>query len=108
MTESRSKLTCVVSKMGGGLYFLVEIELKMSKIPPITNLKLCIMVEILFRIIYIISFHFMSFCFYLLSFHFILSNAVVKTSYCKVIHSLTHQIRKKSNSSFFIKSQVII
>ncbi len=29
----------MVGRMGGGLYFLVEIELKMSKIPPITNPK---------------------------------------------------------------------
>ena len=26
-------------RMGGGLYFLVEIELKVPEIPPITNLK---------------------------------------------------------------------
>ncbi len=36
-----SKLTCMVTRMHGGLYFSVEIELKTLKIPPITNLKLC-------------------------------------------------------------------
>ena len=37
-----SKLICMVGRIGGGLYFLIEIELKMLEIPPITNLKLCI------------------------------------------------------------------
>ena len=36
---SKPNLTCMVGRMGGGLYFLVEIELKMSKIPPFTYLK---------------------------------------------------------------------
>ncbi len=29
----------MVGRMGGGLYFSVEIELQMSKIPPFTNRK---------------------------------------------------------------------
>ena len=33
------KLTCMVGKKGGGLCFLVEMELKMSKMPSITNLN---------------------------------------------------------------------
>ena len=28
-----------MGRMGGGLHFLVEIELKMAKIPPFTNVK---------------------------------------------------------------------
>ncbi len=29
----------MVGRMGGGLHFLVEIELEMTKIPPFTNLN---------------------------------------------------------------------
>ncbi len=35
-----SKLTCMVGRMGGGLHFLVDIELKMAKMPAFTNLSL--------------------------------------------------------------------
>ncbi len=34
-----SKLTCMVGRMSQGFYSLIEIELKMLKIPHITNLK---------------------------------------------------------------------
>ena len=39
----------MVGRMGGGLYFLVETELKMSKIPPITNFKM-LQIEMVFSI----------------------------------------------------------
>ncbi len=49
---------CMVGRMGGGLYFSVEIELKMSKIPPFTYLNVD-MNEVYLRIIYQIGpFHF--------------------------------------------------
>ncbi len=32
----------MVGRMGGGLHFLVEIELKMAKMPPFTNLKVAV------------------------------------------------------------------
>ncbi len=31
--KNQTKLTCMVGRMGGGLHFLVEIELEMAKMP---------------------------------------------------------------------------